>query len=48
MSEKLNVVIEKSESGYLAFCPELSESKFENNSFQQGLALSFYFKINDG
>ena len=32
MSEKLNVVIEKSESGYLALCPELSEYKFENNS----------------
>lgn len=32
MSEKLNVDIEKSKSGYLAFCPELSEDKFENNS----------------
>ncbi|MEC4804208.1 MAG: hypothetical protein SAJ12_04090 [Jaaginema sp. PMC 1079.18] len=32
MSEKLNVVIEKSESGYLAFCPELSKDKFENHS----------------
>ncbi|MEC4991403.1 MAG: hypothetical protein SAJ37_21930 [Oscillatoria sp. PMC 1068.18] len=32
MSERLNVVIEKSESGYLASCPELSEDKFENDS----------------
>jgi predicted RNase H-like HicB family nuclease len=32
MSYKVNVSIEKTDSGYLAYCPELSEQTFQGDS----------------
>ena len=37
-SEKVNIVIEKNESGYLISCPELEEYQFQDNSLDSAFA----------
>lgn len=38
MSEKVNIVIEKNESGFLISCPELEEYQFQDNSLDSAFA----------